>query len=144
MKRFAVATLAALACAAPSTHAQTYPSKPVRIIIPFAAGGPADFLMRTVAPKLSESWGQPVIIDNRGGENQAIGSELAARAPADSSSMHPRAAVHRAISRPDVRERMQNQGMDPTTNTPEEFSAYLRSEILKWAEVVKASGAKPE
>ena len=76
--------LAALTLAAsPLAYAQQYPVKPVRIIIPFAAGGPSDFLMRIVAPKLSETWGHSVILDNRGGANQQLGSELAARAAPD-------------------------------------------------------------
>ncbi|MGZ5261389.1 MAG: tripartite tricarboxylate transporter substrate binding protein, partial [Burkholderiales bacterium] len=60
--------------------AQAYPTKPVRVIIPFVAGGPADFIARLVGPKLSEAWGYPVIIDNRGGGNQIIATELAAKA----------------------------------------------------------------
>jgi tripartite-type tricarboxylate transporter receptor subunit TctC len=52
--------------------------------------------------------------------------------------------IARVIAAPDTRERMLNQGMEPTSNTPEAFGAYIRSEIVKWAKVVKASGAKPE
>jgi tripartite-type tricarboxylate transporter receptor subunit TctC len=320
MKRTTAALLAALSLSASPSFGQAYPTRPVRIIIPFAAGGPADFLMRLVGPKLSEAWGQPLIIDNRGGGNQVIGSELAARSPPDGYTLltttggaainvtlypklpydilrdfapislvaagpnlavihpsvpaknlpefiayarskpgqlvyasagsgapshlavelfktmakidmihvpykgmapgmtdllggqvqlafptisagilHARAGklralgvttakrsaaapevptiaeaalpgfeasnwygivapaktppavirkihddIARALALPDIRERMQNQGMDPTSTTPDEFSAYIRSEIGKWAKVVKASGAKPE
>lgn len=321
MKKLTLALTAVLSLLAPvSSSAQAYPTKPVRVIIPFAAGGPADFMLRLVGPKLSEAWGQPVILDNRGGANQMLGSELAARSQPDgytllvttggsaiNVSLYPKmpydtlkdfapisliatgpnlAVIHpavparnlaefityarskpgqlvyasagagapshlavelfstmakiqmvhvpykgmapgmtdllggqvqlafptisagitharagrlralgvttakrspaapdvptiaeaalpgfeasnwygmvapartppaiirkvhddiaRALATPDVRERMLNQGMDPTTNAPEEFSAYIRSEIAKWAKVVKASGAKPE
>jgi tripartite-type tricarboxylate transporter receptor subunit TctC len=75
---------AALTLAASSVaYAQQYPAKPVRIIVPFAAGGPSDFLMRIVGPKLTEIWGHSVILDNRGGANQQLGSEVASRAAAD-------------------------------------------------------------
>jgi tripartite-type tricarboxylate transporter receptor subunit TctC len=75
--------LATALLSASAAHAQQYPVKPVRLIIPFAAGGPADFQMRIVGPKLSELWGHPVIIDNRGGANQMLGSEIVAKSPPD-------------------------------------------------------------
>jgi tripartite-type tricarboxylate transporter receptor subunit TctC len=321
MNKLVLALAAAVSLLTPvQCYPQSFPTRPVRIIIPFAPGGPADFLMRLVGPKLSEAWGQPVILDNRGGANQMLGSELAAKSPPDGYTLlmttggyainvslypklpydplkdfapvslvaagpnlaviHPavpartlsefityarsrpgqlvyasagsgapshlavelfktmakidmihvpykgmapgmtdllggqvqlafptisagilharagklralgvttakrsaaapdvptiaeaalpgfeasnwygiiapskippavKAKIHddivRALALPDVRERMLNQGMDPTSNTPEEFSAYIRAEIAKWAKVVKASGAKPE
>jgi tripartite-type tricarboxylate transporter receptor subunit TctC len=63
--------------------AQEYPVRPIRIIVPFAAGGPADVQLRLIGQKLSEAWGQSMIIDNRGGANSIVGTELAAHAPAD-------------------------------------------------------------
>lgn len=63
--------------------AQTYPSKPIRLLVPFPPGGPADILARVIGQKMSEDFGQRVIIDNRPGGNTIIGAELVARAPAD-------------------------------------------------------------
>ena len=63
--------------------AQSFPSKPIRVIIPFGPGGPSDFLARTVGQKLTEALGQQLLIDNRGGANGIVGSELAAKAPPD-------------------------------------------------------------
>ncbi len=66
-----------------SAQAQVYPTRPIRMIVPFPAGGATDIVARLVAQKLSEAWGQQVIVDNRGGAAGTIGSELAAKAPAD-------------------------------------------------------------
>lgn len=76
----AAVLLAAAACPAP---AQTYPSKPVRTIVPYAPGGISDRLARQIAPRLSAVWGQPVIVENRPGGGSNVGSELVLRAPAD-------------------------------------------------------------
>ncbi len=67
----------------PNAVAQSYPVRPVRVIVPTAAGGNPDFILRPVAQKMSESLKQPFIVDNRPGASGIIGVELAARAPAD-------------------------------------------------------------
>jgi tripartite-type tricarboxylate transporter receptor subunit TctC len=64
-------------------QAQTYPARSVRLIIPWPAGGTTDILGRIVGQKLNESWGQPVVIDNRGGASGNIGSEVAVKSPPD-------------------------------------------------------------
>ena len=74
--------VAALSCA-PALHAQTYPAKPVRMVVPFPAGGATDIVGRLIAQKLTESWGQQVIVDNRGGAGGTIGSEAVAKSPPD-------------------------------------------------------------
>jgi tripartite-type tricarboxylate transporter receptor subunit TctC len=66
-----------------AAHAQTYPVKPIRFIVPFAAGGGTDIVARTVGAKLSEAVGQPVIVDNRAGAAGTIGAEAAARSAPD-------------------------------------------------------------
>ena len=64
-------------------RAQPYPTKPIRVIVPFGAGGPSDYLVRAVGVRLAESWGQQLLVDNRTGANGIVGSELAARAAPD-------------------------------------------------------------
>jgi tripartite-type tricarboxylate transporter receptor subunit TctC len=63
--------------------AKSYPNRTVRIIVPFPPGGPADIVARFVGQKMSEDWGQPVVIENRAGGNTAIGAQAAARSSPD-------------------------------------------------------------
>jgi tripartite-type tricarboxylate transporter receptor subunit TctC len=71
------------ACAAAAAAAQPYPAKPIRIIVPFTAGGPADITARIVAQKLTESWALPVVVENRTGASGTIGADVVAKSPAD-------------------------------------------------------------
>jgi tripartite-type tricarboxylate transporter receptor subunit TctC len=66
-----------------ASAAQTYPMKPIRIIVPYPPGGTSDILTRMIGPKLTESWGQSVLADSRPGAGGIIGVELLVRAPAD-------------------------------------------------------------
>ena len=79
--------LALVLCLLPAARAQEragdFPTKPVRIILPFAAGGPSDILSRFIGQQLSELWHQPVVVDNKTGAGGVIGTEMLARAPAD-------------------------------------------------------------
>ncbi len=75
--------IAAAAATAPGVHAQTYPSKPIRIIVAAAPGGGTDFIARLLGQKLGESLGQQVLVDNRAGAGSTLGYEFGARAAPD-------------------------------------------------------------
>jgi tripartite-type tricarboxylate transporter receptor subunit TctC len=68
---------------AQSNSAQSYPSKPIRLMVPFAAGGGTDLTARAIAQKLTQAWGQPVVVENRPGANGTIGVEIAAKSAPD-------------------------------------------------------------
>jgi tripartite-type tricarboxylate transporter receptor subunit TctC len=81
-RHFAWVLAACAALGAPAL-AQTYPTKPVRIVVPFPAGGTTDIVARLVGVELQKMWGQPVIVENRAGAGGAIGTEAVAKSPPD-------------------------------------------------------------
>jgi tripartite-type tricarboxylate transporter receptor subunit TctC len=74
--------LAGLAFAS-TAQAQGYPTKPIRIVLPYSAGGPADVMVRAISQKLGDSWGQPFIVDNKPGANEIIAADIVAKSPGD-------------------------------------------------------------
>ena len=81
---------------ATGAQAQEYPTHPVKFIVSYPPGGPADILARTLAQKLGEGLGQSVVVDNRGGANGNIGAELAAKAPNDGYTLFMMTSSHAA------------------------------------------------
>ncbi|MBC7778606.1 MAG: tripartite tricarboxylate transporter substrate binding protein [Proteobacteria bacterium] len=94
-----IALVAVLLGVATSLHAQGFPSRPVRIIDAFPAGGAGDVIARIVSPKLSEALGQPVLVENRPGAGGNIGAEIASKAAADGYTMFIGVSVVLAPSR---------------------------------------------
>src|SRR4051812_20594482 len=84
--RVLVAALCCVAAILPARAADPepgFPTRPIRMIVPFAAGGTADIIARMIARHMVDDLGQPVVVDNRGGSGGIIGSDIAAKAPAD-------------------------------------------------------------
>src|ERR1700750_1036758 len=102
----AVACIAATTCA----QAQQYPSKVVRVVVPFAPGGGSDITARAFSQKLSEYLGQQFIVDNRGGAGGLIGMELTAKAPPDGYTIMMLSGSFSATSA------MQKPAFDPINN----------------------------
>jgi tripartite-type tricarboxylate transporter receptor subunit TctC len=101
---------AALSLLAANAHAQTgsYPSRPVRIVVPFAAGGNVDLVARAVAQRLADNLGQQVIVDNRAGSSGLVGTHLVAKSPADGYTLLAMANTFAVV--PSL---MSNPGYDP-------------------------------
>lgn len=106
MKRIARACAAAVLGLAAGL-ASAFPDKPVRLVLPYPAGGPTDAVARAVADRLGAAWGQPVIVDNRPGANGAIGTEFVAKSPADGYTLliHSPIMLATELTRPTVRYR---------------------------------------
>ena len=95
MLRMIIAFLATLAFAG-TAAAQSFPSKPIRFIVPFPPGGPVDAVARIVGLRVSQSTGQPVLVENRAGAGGIVGAELAAKAPADGYTVFV-CAIHHSV-----------------------------------------------
>jgi tripartite-type tricarboxylate transporter receptor subunit TctC len=115
-----------LLLASGAAAAQPYPSRPVRIVVPQAAGGGVDIMARSVAQKLTEAWGQQVIVDNRPGANGII--------------LEVQRESARHLPGPELRDRLSALGAEPAGTTPDEFAAFLRSETERWERASKAAG----
>jgi tripartite-type tricarboxylate transporter receptor subunit TctC len=84
MRNPAVALLATIALSfSGGALAQAYPSKPIKIVVPFAVGGIADTFARVIAQRVSDAWGQPVVVENKAGAGGNIGADLVAKSPPD-------------------------------------------------------------
>jgi predicted alpha/beta-fold hydrolase len=122
----AFVTLTLLASVHAAHPASAYPAKPVRLIVPFSAGGSADNLARTLQPALSSALGQAVVIDNRGGASSVIGTERAFedglnrsvslrafRTPRDRSSLTLGSSIRGRAARQNSRGRPKTNAADP-------------------------------
>src|SRR5262245_8817135 len=86
--------LAVAICLVTTAGAQTYPVKPVRMVVPFVPGGNTDIIARIVAPEMGKALGQQLVIENRGGAGSTIGTEVVARAAPDGYTLLMVSAAH--------------------------------------------------
>ncbi|KQP12473.1 tripartite tricarboxylate transporter substrate binding protein [Pseudorhodoferax sp. Leaf267] len=87
MRILATLLTAALLAAMPAAQAQSFPDKPVMLVVPFPPGGPTDAMARTLAAEMKDKLGQPMIVENRAGAGGNIGADFVARAPADGQTL---------------------------------------------------------
>ncbi|HEY1982301.1 MAG TPA: tripartite tricarboxylate transporter substrate-binding protein, partial [Xanthobacteraceae bacterium] len=83
LKQIVAVAVAAFSMSLNTARAETYPSKPIHLIVPFAAGGGVDICARVIGQRMSESLGQPVIVENRPGAGTIVGAEYVARSAPD-------------------------------------------------------------
>ena len=129
MIRRSALTLAILAVFGTAVHAQSkFPSKPIRLLVPFAAGGTTDLIARVVAEPLGRELGQPVVVENKGGGGGAIGAAETARATPDGSPLRVTSLPRTWMSASRSRSRMRrNSSRGPSTLTmPMEAGTAMR------------------
>lgn len=154
MKRLhLLALLASLALTPFLSHAQTaapagaFPNKPVRIIVPFPAGGSADSLVRVVSPSLTKRWGQAVVVENRPGGGTVIAGALAAKAPADGYTLL--LIANSLVINAKLRTNLPYDGLrafDPVAllvNSPQVIAVNSASPYRTLADLLREAKAKP-
>jgi tripartite-type tricarboxylate transporter receptor subunit TctC len=124
----------ALCALASQVQAQTFPDRPIRLIVPYAPGGITDITARILGPRLGEELGQQVVVDNRPGGAGMIGFGMAARAPADGHTLL--VATTALAANPIL---FKDIPYDPRIKggTPQDMSAHLERELNRWAELAR-------
>src|SRR6266851_1100651 len=142
------------------TFAQTYPSRPIRIVVPYPPGGFNDTLGRTLAAKFQEAWGQPVIVENKPGANTVIGSDHVAKSQPDGYTLlivaFPFAVTPSLIKNMPYDTVKDFQpvilaatspnllAVNPQVPIQEQIADHIRSQMSKWSRVVRDAGVKAE
>ena len=134
---------------AADAYPQAFPSKPIRIVVPFSAGGPADITTRTISPRLTELLGQPIIVDNRAGANGVIGAENVIKSPPDGYTMLMATASIAAINvvtygdKPPYDTRRDLQALTPVMSTTSLIVVHPSMPVKTLKELVALAKARP-
>ncbi|MBO0941622.1 hypothetical protein J1N44_07920 [Acidovorax temperans] len=134
-----LAAALALGAAMPAALAQS--SKPIRLVVPFPAGGATDLFARTLSQKMGERLGTSVVIDNKPGAGGSLGSDMAAKAAADGQTLlfttnRVNTAANQALSDPEVRAKLTTLGIEPVTSTPAQFAKMVADDQAKWKRII--------
>ncbi|MBM3361326.1 MAG: tripartite tricarboxylate transporter substrate binding protein [Betaproteobacteria bacterium] len=145
MKRLLIGAWAALALSVGWT--QTYPSKPIKIVVPFTAGSATDIMARVVGEKLQAAWGQPVVVENRPGAGGTLGATQVARSDPDGHTLVVVSTGH--VVNPVLYSNLQYDtlsdfsGVSPLATLPSVLVVGAGSPIKSVAELIAAARAKP-
>ena len=137
---------ALLLCLPLLAQSQTFPSKPIRLIVPFQAGGGNDLLARIISQKFLEKWGRPVIVDETvpGYEVNAWYGIFAPTGTPAPIVQQLSQELQQIFRQPDIQARRLPLGYEISTANPEKTREILARDLDKWRKVVKAAGIKPE
>ncbi len=147
-RRTAIAALC-LASLAPLTAATqaAYPNKPIRVVVPFAAGSTTDIIARAIADKMGAGLGQPLVIENRGGASGTIGQALVAQAPADGYTIMVHSSSHTVSPSTFAKLPFDTEkdfaGISPIASTPNVLVIAPSRNIKTVQELLQAARAKP-
>lgn len=145
-RRALLALATVVACGGAFAQA-TYPSQPIKFIVPYPAGGATDVLGRTVAQKLNEAWGQPVLVENRTGASGTIGNQFVAKAPADGYTVL--VAITALIQQPPLMDKLAYdplKDLAPVTmiaRSPSMLAVPLESPVKTLAEYIALAKSQP-
>ncbi|HSC29647.1 MAG TPA: tripartite tricarboxylate transporter substrate binding protein, partial [Vicinamibacterales bacterium] len=135
------------ALASPVAAQDAYPSKPVRFIVPFAASGPADVLVRLYAQKLGERWGKPAIVENRVGATGTIGTDAVVKSPPDGYTLlftvDLPIVMAPALFKPPYDPKRDLVPVAGVANSMNVLVAHPSAGVRSLAELVAAAKAKP-
>ena len=129
-----------------AAHAQTFPSKPLRIIVPFAAGGAADLTSRMLGEHLSKALGQPVLVDNRPGAGAVIGYELGAKSPPDGHTLlivYPSFVINPSIRRVQYDPVKDLRAVGQISSLPMTIAVHPSLPVKTMKELVALARSKP-
>jgi tripartite-type tricarboxylate transporter receptor subunit TctC len=141
-----VATLTALAALAGSANAQSYPTKPVRIVLSYTAGGPVDMLSRTVGEKVAARIGQPVLVESRSGASERIATEHVLASPSDGYTIllvGPAHSTNPSLFDMKYDAQTQMTGLIHLVDIPPVLSTNPASGLQTFGDLVKLAKAKP-
>ena len=143
----ALAASSALLTAAPAALAQGYPNKPIRVIVPFAAGSTTDIIARAISDKISQSMGQQLVVDNRAGASGTIGQAAVAQAEADGYTILVHSSSHTVSPHTFAKLPFDTltafAGVTPISSTPNALVIAPSKGIKTLQELVAAAKAKP-
>jgi tripartite-type tricarboxylate transporter receptor subunit TctC len=148
-RRFALAFMASVAALASGVvFAQTsYPTKPIKLVVPFPAGSTTDIIARAIADKMSQSMGQPLVIDNRGGASGTIGQQAVATAPADGYTIMVHSSSHTVSPSTFAKLPFDTlgdfAGVTPISSTPNVLVMSPSKNMKTLQELLAAARAKP-
>ena len=127
--------------------AQDFPTRPVRFVVPYAAGGSGDLLARLLGNKLASIWGQQVVIDNRPGAGGLIGTDFAVLVPGGTPPAivgKLSAEIAQVVADPEFKNALAVRGFEAQASAPEQLADFLGKDYVKFRDLIQRLGLQVE